>query len=207
MIKTLHAVTILILIAIVACGASSSGTFSGGTNTGGKIVIIGDSITAGTVDGGGWVKRMGKGYVNAGESSNTSTDARNRFVADVMDERPDSVVIELGVAHVALSAGIGTFETDVQWMIDTAQDGGVEPILMTTTPRRDGSGILDSVNASISYLATSNSLVLIDFYNSAAATSIQNETDMYDLWHPSTTGYQKMYDWIMFTDQQIGRLY
>ena len=85
--------------------------------------------------------------VNAGVGGDTTEGARKRFQKDVLDHKPDLVVIQLGANDSAMNVwktppvtkpcvSKERFEENLRWMIDTVQAAGSKVVLMTTNQFR-----------------------------------------------------------------------
>ena len=84
---------------------------------------------------------------NAGVGSNTTVLARQRFANDVLKHQPKIVVIQFGLNDAAVDVwktppaatprvSLADYEENLRWMVETARDKGIRPVLMTTNPLR-----------------------------------------------------------------------
>ena len=128
-----------------------------------KIVIVGDSITEGGKYPGGYVWLLerylsalypaGKiQIVNAGISGNKATDMQARFQKDAIDQKPDLVMINVGVNDVwhaffnfpknqffpqgNLPAGVplAEYRDKITQMVLAAKAAGIRVVLLSPTP-------------------------------------------------------------------------
>ena len=135
-----------------------------------KIVIVGDSITEGGKYPGGYVWLLERylsalypdrkiAIVNAGISGNKATDMQARFQKDAIDQKPDLVMINVGVNDVwhaffnfpknqffpqgNLPTGVplAEYRDKITQMVLAAKAAGIRVVLLSPTPIGE---ILDS---------------------------------------------------------------
>ena len=128
-----------------------------------KIVIVGDSITEGGKKPGGYVWLLERylsalypdrkiKIVNAGISGNKSTDMQARFQKDAIDQKPDLVMINVGVNDVShafidfpknqffpqgnLLTGVPLpeYREKITQMVLAAKAAGIRVVLLSPTP-------------------------------------------------------------------------
>ena len=128
-----------------------------------KIVIVGDSITEGGKYPGGYVWLLERylsalypnrkiKIVNAGISGNKATDMQARFQKDAIDQKPDLVMINVGVNDVwhaffnfpknqffpqgNLSTGVplAEYRDKITQMVLAAKAAGIRVVLLSPTP-------------------------------------------------------------------------
>lgn len=155
-----------------------------------KVIFFGDSITQLGVDKGGYVtlidsisKTEGQAekfeFIGAGIGGNKVYDLYLRLQKDVLDKKPDIVVIYIGVNDVwhKTTHGTGTdadkFEKFYQALIDQIKSIGAQVILCTPAvigERTDFSnpqdGDLNGYSTIIRRIATANKLSLVDLRKS-----------------------------------------
>ncbi len=131
---------------------------------GDRIVFLGDSITQGGVAPGGYVtlfrealeshhKDLGVEVIGAGISGNKVPDLENRLDRDVLEKKPNVVVIYIGINDVWHSQnGQGTskddFEKGLRSILARIEKAGARPILCTASvigEKTDGSNGLDKM--------------------------------------------------------------
>ena len=151
-----------------------------------KVIFFGDSITQMGVDKGGYItlidsisKAEGQGerfeWMGAGIGGNKVYDLYLRLQKDVLDKKPDVVVIYIGVNDVWHKSSFGTgtdadkFEKFYQAIIDQIKATGARIILCTPAvigERTDFSnpqdGDLNAYSTIIRRIATNNQLSLVD---------------------------------------------
>ena len=132
---------------------------------GDKIVLLGDSITAGGVSPKGYVtliktamaekhKDLGIEIVGAGISGNKVPDLQKRLEKDVLAKKPTVVVIYIGINdvwHGESNPANGTskekFEAGLKDIIGKIKDGGARVVLCTPTAigeKKAGANTLDA---------------------------------------------------------------
>ena len=151
--------TIRALLLVGIAAAASSGAAAGPVDIQKvrRIVTLGDSITQGGEQPGGYVWQMRQylqvlspGHkievINSGISGHKSNDMLARFERDVLRHKPDLVTISVGINDVwhgftpEHPAGYGPravplaeFTSNVEYMIAAAEKAGVRVVLFTTT--------------------------------------------------------------------------
>ncbi|HEY3281755.1 MAG TPA: SGNH/GDSL hydrolase family protein [Armatimonadota bacterium] len=156
-----------------------------------RIVTLGDSITEGGEQPGGyvWLIRKSLTYlypeagfevVNAGISGHKSTDMQARFQRDVLDKHPQLVTISVGVNDVwhgfydnhpkgdgPRGVPLAQYKEKVTQMIDAAQAAGIQVVLLSTTvimedPKSPENEKLKAYNAALKSLARQKHCKFID---------------------------------------------
>lgn len=151
-----------------------------------KVIFFGDSITQMGVDKGGYItlidsisKAEGQGerfeWMGAGIGGNKVYDLYLRLQKDVLDKKPDVVVIYIGVNDVWHKSSFGTgtdsdkFEKFYQAIIDQIKATGARIILCTPAvigERTDFSnpqdGDINAYSTIIRRIAINNQLSLVD---------------------------------------------
>lgn len=162
---------------IIACTQRKSGRM---------IIFFGDSITQQGAGPGGYIELLNGAFdrhgladsvalVGAGIPGNKVGDLRDRLAADVLNERPDIVVIYVGINDVwhkrTYGAGTdaGTFRGIYQDMIDKLRERGIRTVLCTlsvigertdhTNPQDED---LDRYSDIVRELARTNHLPIVD---------------------------------------------
>lgn len=101
----------------------------------GKVVAIGDSYTYGYPLGvdSSWVKASGvaleREFVNKGMTSQTSGSLLNRFKADVLDLKPECVIILSGTGDALQGVPLSTFQRNMQEIVRQTKEKNIEPII------------------------------------------------------------------------------
>lgn len=168
------------------------------------VVAFGDSNTQGAnwaenpsyAQEDKWTEKLGRMYtvVNAGIGGNTSTMGRDRFQRDVLDERPNVVMIMFGTNDAAISSNgqarvsKAEFEKNIRYFTDRLKAKGIRVVLMTTPPviqglyytrydeelykKYNGARLwIDSYNAIVRKIAREKRVTLIDNYQNMIAAA------------------------------------
>jgi lysophospholipase L1-like esterase len=95
-----------------------------------RVVFIGDSITA-RWDLHGY---FGKGFINQGVESQNAEEIAARFQTDVVDLKPDIVVILAGTNDVRSEGDLTQAHDSVAAMAQMARANGIRPVVCTIPP-------------------------------------------------------------------------
>jgi lysophospholipase L1-like esterase len=159
-----------------------------------KIIFFGDSITQQGVKPGGYVDLIRKNLdsakyevIGAGIGGNKVYDLYLRMEDDVLNKKPDMVVIYIGVNDVwhKLSSRTGTdqnkFVKFYQALINKIQANGAQVVLCTPAvigEKKSGANEMDSeldkYSDEIRQLAVKNKLPLVDLRKLFAGYDLQN---------------------------------
>ncbi len=85
--------------------------------------------------------------INAGVGGNNTVMARKRFQSDVLDRKPDVVIVQFGINDSAVDVwkkppatepriALKNYEANLRFFIKSIRDTGAKPILMTPNPLR-----------------------------------------------------------------------
>ena len=168
-----------------------------------RIVFLGNSITE------GWSKTdpaffSGKPFVNRGISGQTTPQMLIRFRPDVIDLKPEVVVILAGINDIAGNTGPSTLEMiedNLASMVDLAKSNRIRVILSSVLPAYDfpwrpGLQPAEKVvqlNAWIKNYAEANGCVYLDYFTSMADEIHALKAEYtYDGVHPNLAGYKVM---------------
>jgi lysophospholipase L1-like esterase len=168
-----------------------------------RIVFMGNSITE------GWSKTcpdffLNKSYINRGISGQTTPQMLLRFRADVIDLKPQVVVILAGTNDIAGNTGPSTLEmieANIMSMTELAKSNGISVILCSVLPARDfpwKPGLepaekIAALNLMIKNYADKNGILYLDYY-SAMVDERKGMKAAYssDGVHPNEAGYMVM---------------
>ena len=109
----------------------------------GTIVCLGDSLTTcGGQDGrySDWLAKWlpDNIIINKGVNRNTLADGRNRFARDVLDLKPDVVIIALGTNDFwQMKRDISQLKADLEDMVARAKQAGMEVVIASCFGQRD----------------------------------------------------------------------
>lgn len=110
------------------------------------IVFIGDSVTFGIRPGvvreDTFVYKIGhaRGFVsiiNAGVSSNSSSQGLARFTTDVLDKSPQVICIMFGINDVSTNVPVDIYRQNLQSMVQQSKAAGIKVTLMTPNVVRE----------------------------------------------------------------------
>ncbi|HEV2424534.1 MAG TPA: SGNH/GDSL hydrolase family protein [Terriglobia bacterium] len=168
-----------------------------------RVVFLGDSITD------GWSLAQyfpGKPYVNRGISGQTTPQMLGRMFPDVIDLKPEALIILAGTNDIARNTGPETatmIEENFQAMADLAQAHGIRVIFCLLTPvsdytankqteHRPPADILN-LNAWLREYAAAHQIGVADYY-AALVDDKGMLRDGYsdDGLHPNAKGYALM---------------
>lgn len=160
-----------------------------------KVILFGDSITQAGVRPGGYITLMQQSsakyeLIGAGISGNKVYDLYLRMEADVLNKKPDVVIIYVGVNDVwhKQSSQTGTdapkFVSFYSAMIDKMQSAGIKVIVCTPAvigERTDFSnaqdGDLNSYSKLIRNLAKERNCTLVDLRKEFLAYNLTHNTE------------------------------
>jgi lysophospholipase L1-like esterase len=166
----------------------------------GRVVFLGDSITD------GWKLAQffpGKPYVNRGIGGQTTPQMLVRMFPDVIDLKPEAIILLAGTNDVASNTGPETatmIEENFQAMTELAQAHGIKVILCTLTPisdytprkqtpRRPPADIL-KLNAWLREYAAKAHAEIADYYSALVdEKGMLREGHSEDGLHPNPKGY------------------
>ncbi len=175
-----------------------------------RVVFMGDSITD------SWTQRrfgdffVGKPYVGRGISGQTTPQMLVRFRADVIDLRPQAVVILAGTNDIAGNTGPmldQEIQGNIASMAELAKAHGIKVVLASITPtsayhtapnaepRTTGRppARIRALNAWIQSHAAANGYLYLDYYSAMVdgAGMLREDLSADDL-HPNAKGYAIM---------------
>lgn len=143
---------------------------------------------------------------NAGKSGDTSTGALDRWTTQYRHHGYKRVIICIGTNDLAEGVSAPTIFTNIQTIAYQAQADGIEVVVCTVLPRKNGPSYssdlqarLDALNTSIRALPV-NGFLVADLYANMGGTDPQELRASYD-WgdhlHPNASGHLKIRDLIL----------
>ncbi|MFZ3216662.1 MAG: SGNH/GDSL hydrolase family protein [Candidatus Acidiferrales bacterium] len=177
-----------------------------------RVVFMGDSITD------NWGRPQfgrffpGKPYINRGIGGQTTPQMLIRFRPDVIDLKPQVVVILAGTNDIAGNTGPMTLEQteeNLASMTELAHADGIRVVLSSLTPVRDGiigkegkalvqtkqrpPSVILALNEWIKKYAAENGLVYLDYFSATVDDQGFLKPDItVDGLHPNAQGYAVM---------------
>ncbi|MBO4467521.1 MAG: glycoside hydrolase family 97 catalytic domain-containing protein [Bacteroidales bacterium] len=176
-----------------------------------KAVLFGDSITRNWArQDGAWLREHD--FVGRGIGGQTTMQMLVRFRADVIDLKPEYVVILAGINDIGRNSGYISVEHTFQnlvSMVQLAQANGIKPVMCTVLPAReigwrkrvgDPRPLIAQLNALIAAYAAQNGIPLVDYHSvmcrDDGAMKPEYETDAV---HPNLAGYKVMEQQLLST--------
>ena len=169
-----------------------------------RAVLFGDSITRGWVrDDKEWLDAHN--FVGRGIGGQTTMQLLSRIRPDVIELKPEYMVLLIGINDIARNNGYISVEHtfgNIVSMVELAQHNGIKPIMCTLCPAGeigwrkrlgDPRPQIDKLNALIEAYANEHGIPLVD-YNTALRTpdGAMDERYQKDAVHPNQAGYKVM---------------
>jgi len=168
-----------------------------------RVVFLGNSITE------GWINAdpdffKGKSYVNRGIGGQTTPQMLVRFREDVINLKPELVVILAGINDIAENTGPSKIENvagNIFSMAELAQTHHIKVVLSSVLPAKaiswnpkvDPVEPISKLNAMLKEFAAKNKLGYIDYYSATVADDKSFKKDLCtDGVHPNLAGYKIM---------------
>ena len=170
-----------------------------------RVVFMGNSITE------NWASMRPEffkrnGYIGRGISGQTSYQFVVRYQQDVIDLKPEVVVINTATNDVAENTGPYNEDrifANIETMVDQAQANKIKVILTTTLPAArfgwnpritDAPDKIEKLNARIRNYALKNSIAFVDYYSKMVSGKERALNPAYsnDGVHPTEAGYAVM---------------
>ncbi|WP_266206103.1 SGNH/GDSL hydrolase family protein [Pontibacter kalidii] len=168
-----------------------------------RVVFMGNSITE------GWSNHHpaffeGKPYLNRGIGGQTTPQMLVRFRQDVIDLKPEVVVILAGINDIAGNTGPSTLEMimdNIVSMTELAKANNIKVVLSSVLPALDfkwnpgqePAPKVVALNEMIKGYAAEKNLVYLDYFSAMAdAQQGLKQEYTYDGVHPNEAGYKVM---------------
>lgn len=168
-----------------------------------KVVFMGNSITQ------GWADMRPEffkdhGFIGRGIGGQTTPQMLLRLRQDVLELKPEAVVILAGINDIAQNTGPITLKEtlgNIQSMAELALAHGINPIICSVLPANSfpwrpeiipTQQVID-LNSQLQRWALEKNLVYVDFYTPMVDEKHGLKSDLgYDPVHPNVAGYQVM---------------
>jgi len=168
-----------------------------------RIVFFGDSITAGwKIDDPKFFDN--KKHINRGINGQTTSQMLIRFKQDVIELKPQKVIILAGTNDIAGNTGPTTLETIIENIIsmcELAKTNNIKAVLCSILPAfdypwRKGTQPAEKIaalNTMILQYAAANEIVYVDYYSDMVDEQKRLQSIYsYDGVHPNRKGYFTM---------------
>ena len=176
-----------------------------------KAVLFGDSITRNWVrNDAAWLDAHD--FVGRGIGGQTTMQMLSRFRPDVIDLKPEYVVILAGINDIARNNGYISVEHtfgNLVSLVELAQANGIKPVMCTVLPAReirwrkrvgDPRPLIEKLNALITAYAAEHGITLVDYHGAMQTPdgALQPEFET-DAVHPNLAGYKVMEEVLLKT--------
>ena len=168
-----------------------------------KVVFMGNSITQ------GWADMRPEffkdhGFVGRGIGGQTTPQMLLRLRQDVLELKPEAVVILAGINDIAQNTGPITLKEtlgNIQSMAELALAHGINPIICSVLPANSfpwrpeiiPTQLVIDLNSQLQRWALEKNLVYVDFYTPMVDEKLGLKSHLgYDPVHPNVAGYQVM---------------
>jgi lysophospholipase L1-like esterase len=168
-----------------------------------KAVFMGNSITQ------GWADMRPEffkdhGFVGRGIGGQTTPQMLLRLRQDVLELKPEAVVILAGINDIAQNTGPITLKEtlgNIQSMAELALAHGINPIICSVLPANSfpwrpeiiPTQLVIDLNSQLQRWALEKNLVFVDFYTPMVDEKLGLKSHLgYDPVHPNVAGYQVM---------------
>ena len=168
-----------------------------------KAVFMGNSITQ------GWADMRPEffkdhGFVGRGIGGQTTPQMLLRLRQDVLELKPEAVVILAGINDIAQNTGPITLKEtlgNIQSMAELALAHGINPIICSVLPANSfpwrpeitPTQLVIDLNSQLQRWALEKNLVYVDFYTPMVDEKLGLKSHLgYDPVHPNVAGYQVM---------------
>ena len=171
-----------------------------------KIIFIGNSITE------MWTKKSfffksNTSFINKGISGQTTSEILNRFQNDVINKKPNTVIILAGINDIAENNGpikIENIAKNIFKMVELAKKEKINTIICSVLPANKilwNKSIkptfkIIKLNMILKQFCKNNKIEYVDYYSEMVDWKGGLKTPLYtskwDLVHPNEKGYEKM---------------
>jgi len=175
-------------------------------NKSGKIVFLGNSITEFWSDSSDLFK-INESFINKGISGHTTSQMLNRFEDDVINQKPNTVIILAGINDIAQNTGpisIQEITNNIIKMSELAITNKINVIICSVLPAKKfmwNPAIKPRhkvifLNSLLKKYCRKNKISYLDYYSKMVdfegGLQTPQYTSKYDLVHPNKNGYKVM---------------
>jgi len=167
-----------------------------------RIIAYGDSLTYGYPFGNkySWVEllseKLGIKILNAGSNGDALRDLQNRLLIDVVDQKPDYVILMGGTNDVYQGSAQADMEDRFKKILKTLKENKIKAILGIPPPivEKEMEERLAKFRRFVKRTAKESNLPTINFYDMffEAKKKRPNPSLLEDGVHPSAAGYKLM---------------
>ena len=171
-----------------------------------KIVFLGNSITEFWSDSSDFFK-INESFINKGISGQTTSQMLNRFEDDVINKKPNTVIILAGINDIAQNTGpisIQEITNNIIKMSELAITNKINVIICSVLPAKKiiwNPSVkprykIISLNSLLKKYCRDNNIYYLDYYSKmvdwGGGLQTPEYTSKYDLVHPNKNGYKVM---------------
>lgn len=184
---------VLLAALLAACGGPKFDALPAGS----KVLVIGDSITAGYgfTPEQAWTQELarqsGWQVINAGVSGDTSEGGRARLPALLEEHRPQAVIVELGGNDMLRRFPQTTTVANLEAMLDLAAAAGARPVLMAT-PRPSAVGAAVGKLSDAPFYAEIAKHRKVPLLADVLADTLSKNDYKIDALHPNLEGHRRI---------------
>jgi lysophospholipase L1-like esterase len=170
-----------------------------------RVVFLGDSITD------GW--RLNEyfpehDFINRGISGQITGEMLGRMKADVIDLKPDAVLVLAGTNDLARGVAVTVIQNNLAMIADLAQANQIKPILASVLPvsdyhkdrnpqweqtKRRPPELIRTINSWLQAFCANRGYVYVDYYSQTVDPTGKLKADLADDGlHPNSSGYRIM---------------
>lgn len=202
---------LLIVLVVLLLGACSRQPRLPPLPDGSKVLVVGDSVSAGVGAGDGedyptlLAQRTGWEVVNAGVSGDTAAGARERLDALLAEHRPQFVIVEIGGNDLLQRRPPQQVQSDIRYLIERSKGTGAR-VLLVGVPAVPGlAGLVGSLDDAPLYaqLAEEQQVLLVP---GVLAAILSDPALRADPIHPNAAGYRVLADGLVDAVLEAGWL-
>lgn len=186
-------VSLVLLGALAACSGNKPDAIPAGS----KVLVIGDSITAGygLNPEQSWTAHLagetGWRVINAGVSGDTSSGGLTRLPALLDEHQPAVVIVELGGNDMLRRQSPASIAANIESMLAEIRRRGARPILMAT-PQPSLAGVFFSSLSDAPFYAEIARKQKLPLIEGVLSSTLSRQEFKLDELHPNQEGHQRI---------------